>query len=366
MRLQALATELTRRGHRVRVVTTKPPRSIPVTPSEGEEILRWPVLRDRAGYVRGYVQYMSFDVPAFFRMLFGPAADVYVVEPPPTTGAIARVAAWLRRRPYVYYAADIWSDAAQMTGAASWVIGVVRRLETFALRGAADNLVVSDGVVKRIDELVPGASMTHVGHGVDTGLFTPHGPHVPQPADIVYVGTMSEWHGAGIAIDALARVMNDDPSLTAAFIGQGADKAALQAAAQTHGIADRVLFLPPVPAAEAAMWVRSARIALATLKPGQGYDFAVPTKLYAAMAVGTPVAYAGPEPLRALVAESRLGESSEFDAAEYAAAIRRLLDRSDGRPVTHLVEWAQRHVSASSVAQRGADATIRVPTGGES
>ncbi|MCS3441760.1 glycosyltransferase family 4 protein [Microbacterium phyllosphaerae] len=359
LRLQALTDELVRRGHDVRVITTRPPRWIPLEPSSGERISRWPVLRDRDGYVRGYLQYLSFDLPLAFRMLFGRRTDVYVVEPPPTTGAVARVLAWIRRRPYVYYAADIWSDAAHMTGAASWVIGAVRMVEKLALRHAADNLVVSEGVALRIEELVPGAAMTLVGHGVDTDLFSPVGDRVTAPSDVVYVGTMSEWHGAGVAIDALAIVMADDPSVTATFIGQGADRQSLKDTAARHGIADRVQFLPPLPAEEAAQWVRSARVALATLKPGAGYDFAVPTKLYAAMAVGTPVAFSGPEQLQALVTKERLGEAASFDAADYARAISAVLARSDGAPVEHLTDWAVRNVSARSVAGRAADAVSR-------
>ncbi|GAT72637.1 glycosyltransferase 4-like domain protein [Microbacterium sp. HM58-2] len=360
MRLQALATELVRRGCDVRVITTRPPRGIPVTPSAAEKIARWPVLRDRGGYVRGYLQYLSFDLPLALRVLLGRGTDVYVVEPPPTTGAVVRVAAWFRRRPYVYYAADIWSDAAHMTGASAWVIAAVRWVERFALRGAGDNLVVSDGVVARIEEIAPGAPMSSVGHGVDTELFSPDGPRTTDSSDIVYVGTMSEWHGAGVAIDALAIVMRENPAVSATFIGQGADKEALVAAAERHGIADRVRFLRPMPAEEAAMWVRSARVALATLKPGEGYDFAVPTKLYAAMAVGTPVAYSGPEPLRSLVRDDSLGESAAFEAEDYARAISALLARSDGTPIDHLVDWANRFVSARRVAERAADSVLRV------
>ncbi|MDO5500237.1 MAG: hypothetical protein Q4F67_11230 [Propionibacteriaceae bacterium] len=36
-----------------------------------------------------------------------------IVEPPPTTGLVVRVACALRRTPYVYYAADLWSVAAE-------------------------------------------------------------------------------------------------------------------------------------------------------------------------------------------------------------------------------------------------------------
>lgn len=358
LRLQALADELVRRGQVVRVLTTRPPRSTVTEGRTAENVVRWPVLRDRAGYVRGYLQYMSFDIPLFFRLIFGRRADVYVVEPPPTTGAVARIAAWVIRRPYVYYAADIWSDAAQMTGAARWVIGVVRRIERFALRGAATDLVVSDGVIARIESLAPGAKTSRVGHGVDTDLFTPSGPRLDDAPDIIYAGTMSEWHGARVAVDALAILMRSDPTASAVFIGQGSERDALEAHVQERGISDRVRFLPPMPPEEAAVWIRSARVALATLQPGKGYDFAVPTKLYAALAVGTPVAYCGPEPLRSSVAEEGLGASAGFDAEEYAAAIAALLRRSDGTPDPHLVDWAHRHVSARSVAARAADAVL--------
>lgn len=358
MRLQALAEELLRRGHRVTVLTTKPPKSVQLPTGAGEVIRRWPVLRDKSGYVRGYLQYLSYDVPLFFRVLFSARSDAYIVEPPPTTGAVMRVAAWLRRRPYIYYAADIWSDAAQMTGAADWVISAVRRVERFSLTGASENLVVSDGVIQRIESLAPRSSTINVGHGVDTDLFSSEGPGIDEPSDIVYVGTMSEWHGAHVAIDALAKVMQTDRTVTATFIGQGAEKEQLQAAVDTHGLSSRIRFLPPVPAEEAARWMRSARVALATLKPGAGYDFAVPTKMYAAMAIGTPVAYAGPQALRDVMAEDELGESAGFDAIEYAAAIQRLLARSDGQPVDHLIEWAHRSVSARAVAERAATAVV--------
>ncbi|WP_460799365.1 glycosyltransferase family 4 protein [Microbacterium sp. GXF0217] len=361
MRLQALVTELADRQCDVRVLTTKPPHWIPVPESRSNEtVVRWPVLRDRGGYVRGYLQYLSYDVPVFFRILFGRRADVYVIEPPPTTGTVARWAAWMRRRPYVYYAADIWSDAAHMTGAKTWVVNVVRLLEKYALNGARLNLVVSDGVVERIEELTPDAKMISVGHGVDTELFSPEGPRAEGVADIVYVGTMSEWHGASIAVEALAIVMRERPDLTAAFIGQGADKDRLADAAIRLGIADRVSFHAPVPAADAATWLRSARIALATLKPGQGYDFAVPTKLYAALSVGTPVAYAGPAPLAKLIREEQLGAASAYDIDEYAAAIRRLLETSDGSRQLRLTEWVKDRVSAAAVAARAAEGVLSV------
>ena len=107
---------------------------------------RFPVLRDRAGYVRGYVQYLSFDVPLFFRVLFGRRVHAIVAEPPPTTGFFVRLAAAIRRTPYIYYAADIWADGASQTGAPAWIVRVVKTIERFAMRGAKTVLSVSDSL----------------------------------------------------------------------------------------------------------------------------------------------------------------------------------------------------------------------------
>ena len=97
-RLQALVDGLRANGAEVSVVTTRPPKGSPAF-SPQYRLSRWPVLRDAGGNVRGYVQYMSFDVPAFFRLLFT-NADVVVSEPPPTTGVVVALSSALRRRPF--------------------------------------------------------------------------------------------------------------------------------------------------------------------------------------------------------------------------------------------------------------------------
>ena len=60
--------------------------------------------------MRGYVQYLSFDIPLFFRLLFA-RADLVVSEPPPTTGLVVAISlAGCADDPFVYYAADVWTD----------------------------------------------------------------------------------------------------------------------------------------------------------------------------------------------------------------------------------------------------------------
>src|SRR5688572_14823339 len=120
-RLGSLVQALERRGHTASVLTSRAPNAM----SSTHAVRRWPVLRDASGSVRGYLPYLSFDIPLFFRLLFGPRADIVVVEPPPTTGVAARIACWLRRTPYVYFSADVLSAAVKGIGANRFVVAAV-------------------------------------------------------------------------------------------------------------------------------------------------------------------------------------------------------------------------------------------------
>src|SRR5690606_19745606 len=193
-RLEQLVRALAGRSD-VDVLTVRAPGAH--IPPAGVRVRRWPVLRDRPGYVRGYPPYLSFDVPLLLRLLVARRPDVVVVEPPPTTGAVVRVAAALRRVPYVWYAADVWSDATTSTGAPTVVQRAVRALESWVLRGAATSLAVSEGVAARVEEL-GGRAVVTVGNGVDTAVFSPDGGTSAGPRTLVYAGTASEWQGAEV------------------------------------------------------------------------------------------------------------------------------------------------------------------------
>lgn len=355
-RLRALAEACAERADRVEVLTVNPPQGMSARPIPGIGISRFPVLRDKTGYVRGYVQYMSFDIPAFFRILFGPKHDLIVSEPPPTTGFFVKLAARLRRTPYAYYAADVWSDASESTGAPGPVVKFVRALEASAMGGAVRVLSVNEGVSSRVREIAPRANVVTVGNGVDTTVFTPEGESRGEDPFFIYSGTASEWQGAGIFIRAFAQIAAEHPSARIVFLGQGSDWPALQKLSEEL-VPGRVDFVPTVPPNEAAAWIRGARASLASIEPESGYDFAFPTKVFASWACGTPVIYAGLGPVRAFMAEQaeelQLGAALDFDAAAIAEAMRTTLDAGrSGQDRAELGEWAAQNVSLASVARR--------------
>lgn len=352
-RLRALARALRAAGARVTVLTTRPPAEYgDGVVDDGVEVRRAPVLRDRDGYVRGYLQYLSFDVPAFVRMLGLRGVDLVIHEPPPTTGLVTRVAAALRRRPYVSYAADIWSDAVASTTAPGLVQRVVRALEIGTWRRAAATLSVSAEVTERLAELGVTRGVTTIGNGVDTEVFAPDGDAVDLGHPyLLYAGTASEVHGAGIFLDAAERLIAERPDLRIVFVGQGADRADLERRAEALG-PGVVRFEPRVPSTEVARWTRGAVATLASVHP-DGYRLAMATKMFASVACGTPVVYAGEGPGREFAARPGVGWGVDYDADALAGAMRAALDAPrDPEARARLAEWARREVSLDAVGDR--------------
>ncbi|MGH3630340.1 MAG: glycosyltransferase family 4 protein [Sciscionella sp.] len=352
-RLRALADGLADAGHQVVVLTTRPPKNAVADMAADYGVRRWPVLRDAGGTVRGYVQYASYDLPLLVRLMFR-SADAVVSEPPPTTGLVTAAVCCMRRTPFFYYAADIWSDALAATETPKSIITVMRAIERFVLGRARGVIAVSDGVAERVAELgSPRQRIEVVPNGVDTSVFHPTEPvHVTGGRYFSYTGTMSEWQGADVFIRALQIVLKTHPDVRLKFFGQGSAEPELRRLAERL-TPHNVDFGGVVPPTEAAGWLSGAIGALVSIVPGQGYDFAKPTKIYAAAACGTPVLFAGVGDSAALVQNQRLGLVAEYSPEDVARQLLAMLenDQVEGQ---HLVDWVKNNASLATTGRLAA------------
>lgn len=363
-REEALVLALEAAGCEVTVLTTRPPRRV-TGADRARHVSRFPVKRDHQGQVRGYASYMSFDVPLALRLLLRRRPDVIVAEPPPTTGLVATVLGVLRGVPTVFYAADVWSDAtASVEGVPGPVQAAVRLMETLTWRRASRVLTISAGVDDRVAALIGRRpSLTMVGNGIDTEAFTTEGPASPEPGRyFVYAGTVSEWQGADVFVDAFAAVRARHPDVRLLFFSEGTGKEELARRVAERGI-EGVEFRGRLAPRDVSRVLRGAVAGLSSITPGQGYEFALPTKIYAATASGTPILHAGTGAAADLVDGAGLGWATAYDAPAVSSAMLAALD-ADARPDgAHLRRWTLDHASLQTAAQRAARAVIEAGRG---
>lgn len=338
-RLDAATRALVRDRARVRVLTTKyAPRSYEARgthragQAENPRISRWPVLRDRAGYIRGYLPYLSFDLPLFFRLLFGARPEVVLVEPPPTTGLVVKFACAIRRVPYVWYAADVWSDATRATGAPRIVSALVESAERSVLRGASGVIAVSDGVAQRVRTL-GGRNVKTIPNGVDTDVYRlSHAPLESKSVArdqisgryLIYAGTASEWQGAEIFAEALEGLLESESDLQLVYLGQGSrwEKiGSLSASINQRLNRTAILQIDQQSPEDVARLLQKAEFSLVSLVPGKGYDFAYPTKTLASLACGTPVIFSGTGPAARDIVECDLGYVADYTSESIATTV---------------------------------------------
>ncbi|MBK0332163.1 glycosyltransferase family 4 protein [Brachybacterium sp. MASK1Z-5] len=361
-REEALVRALEESGAEVTVLTTRPPRGV-TGRDRVRHVSRFPVKRDHQQQVRGYLCYMSFDVPLALRLLLRRRPDVIIAEPPPTTGLVATVLGVLRRVPTVFYAADVWSDATEsVEGVPAPIRAAVRLMETTSWKRAAKVLTISPGVDDRVAALIgPRPSLTMVGNGIDTDTFTPEGPQpveeTSQGPYFVYGGTVSEWQGADVFVEAFARVRAERPDARLLFFSEGSGKEALARKVAEEGI-EGVEFRGRLAPADMSRVLRGAVAGLSSITPGLGYEFALPTKIYAATASGTPVIHAGEGAAFERVRDADLGWASAYDPAAVAASMLAALAGEERPTSEHLRSWTLENASLQGAAERAAEAVL--------
>ena len=349
----SFAKALSSGGYDVTVLTTKAPGH--ATYSDGDlDVRRWPALRDKDGYIKGVVQYLSFDIPLFFRLLFHrPKPDVVLLEPPPTTAMIVRAVCWLRRIPYVYHVADLWSEAVTDDDAGKLVQKLLRAGEIWALKGASVLMSAYPGMTGGLRGLGIDKNVETIGLGVDTDVYKPEGQvkeNLPAKKVLLYAGTASHVHGAEIFVDAFNLIKDDFPEVGLVFVGQGTSFDWLEEQAKKSQ--GRITVLPKVSSAEAASWLRSAVASLASVNPDV-YSFAFPTKAYSAAASGVPVIYTGAETAGKVIQDNGLGCFAEYDSNSVAEAMRQILSEDEDKRLSrkkYLRKWAMDNVALSAIA----------------
>lgn len=202
-----------------------------------------------------------------------------------------------------------------------------RRLILEAVRQAGAVVAVSAALRERL--VAHGVDPAHVQvlrNGVDTEIFRPIARAdaratlaLPTGPVIAVVGNLVPEKGVDLVLDAVAAL----PDATVVIVGDGPERARLEAQAHALGIAERVRFLAVRPQRELAK-VYSAADVLVLASSREGW----PNVLLEAMACGTPVVATAVGGVQEIVTSRVAGRVvAERSGAALADALREVLAR---------------------------------------
>jgi glycosyltransferase involved in cell wall biosynthesis len=323
-----LARYLVECGHRVTVITSpvsyltgqsQRARSAWIErdcPEDGIEILRTYTYRAfHRSFFHRLISFFSFMFSSFIAGLGVRQVDlVWGTSPPIFQSVTAWLLARLKRAPFLLEVRDLWPAFAIGIGVLHnpLLIRASLWLERFLYRRADRVMVNSPGFIEHVTQR--GARWVElVPNGADPNMFDPEadgaafrGQHCLDGKFLVlYAGAHGMSNDLEVVLNA-ARQLQQQSKVRFVLVGDGKEKAALQARANQLGI-DNVLFLPPVPKNGMAEVLAAADACLAILKPLDLYKTTYPNKVFDYMAAGRPVVLAIDGVIRSVVEAADAG-----------------------------------------------------------
>ena len=351
--MTAIAAELARMGHEIRVVTSLPwyrqhrveagwrGRLVRTDPADGgvsiTRVHPFPTAKGTiAARAAGFAGFTALASGAAFASRARPDA-VLAMSPPITLG----VAGWsLARRwrvPFVFNVQDIFPDAAVDSGAVRGrrLIAVAHRLERFIYERADAVTVLSEDMRANVATKLGAGHRTLVRvipNFCDTDRIRPRSHSTAYRAEhglgsrivVMYAGNVGFSQPLDLVVSA-ARSYRHRDDVVFVVNGEGSARAALEASAADL---PNVVFTDYQPAERLDEVLASADFHVIVLRKGLARA-SVPSKLYSILAAGRPVVASvdpGTEVTRVLDA-ARCGVAvAPEDPDEFISAVGSLLD----------------------------------------
>jgi glycosyltransferase involved in cell wall biosynthesis len=331
-RLSYLSRSLAEHGHDVTVLTALPnyPEGKIFDGYRGRvfmeermgrlRVLRvWCYARQSKAMSQRMVNYFSFMLASL--LLGTPRVgrpDVMLVDSPPLfLGLSALLMKWILGAKFVFNVADLWPEAAVAMGAIQnrLVVKAATALEEMIYRHS--DLIT--GATQPVVPLTNGAELADLeAERYDrTALrssWAGEGKFV-----VGYAGLHGLAHRLETVLEAAARVASN-PDIVFLFFGDGCEKAAIVEKAQKLGL-QNVKFYPPQPKDQIGHVISSFDVALVPLRDLVLFRGYLPSKMFEAMGLGTPVICSVPVPgeAQAIINESGGGIVTRAENSEEMA-----------------------------------------------
>jgi putative colanic acid biosynthesis glycosyltransferase WcaI len=282
--------------------------------------------------VLNYLSYVALSVP---RAFFVRCDVVLAMTDPPFEGIVGAFVAMLKGKPFVYNIRDLYPDMA--LGGSIVAPGLLARvwemLHRWALRRATRLIVLGEDMKARIvAKGVPAERVAIVRDGVEIAAVSSAPPELDSEVIsairsgfrfvLLHAGNLG-FYGAWQTLLAAARELEGD-AVGLVFVGDGAQRASLEAAAARS---TNVRFLPFFPPGKIASVLAAGDAHVITIKRGLE-GVVVPSKMYGILAAGRPIVALASQQTDAASLGARYGFGVAADPdnpAELVAVVRALL-----------------------------------------
>ncbi len=256
----------------------------------------------------------------------GPPAVVLGSSPQPFAALVGRLLARRYRARFVYEVRDLWPRTLVELGRTSrWnpVVLLFGWIERHCLRHADQVVTLLPGSV---DYLVAhGAQrerVTWVPNGVDLAMAGPVRARTAHTGCVfLYAGAIGVANGLDRLLDAAALLASRSPTIRIEIMGEGPERAALEAGARSRGLGN-VRFRSPVPKAQVHAVLAEADGFLMILMDSPVFALGIsPNKLFDYLAAGRPVVFAVNTPIDPVAAAGAGVRADPANPESLAAAM---------------------------------------------
>ena len=309
---------------------------------DGVHVIRlWSYITANAGFAKRILDLASFTASSVLQSCRFPKFDVIVASSPPLFVAIAGyMISRVWRRPWIFELRDLWPASIEAVGLANKTpMRILEKVELFLYRKANRIISLTDAFRDNLIERgISPDKIDIVTNGVDTEMFNP--ARVKEDIRktlgiarddflVAYFGTTGMAHGLETKLEA-AQLCRENSRIKFLIMGDGAERKTLELKSQEMG-SGNVLFRDSVPHEEMPDYFAALDMFLVHLKPHPVFKTVIPSKIFEAMAMGTPILCALEGEGARVVAESGAGICiPSGDPVKMAHEILRLSQNSAG------------------------------------
>jgi glycosyltransferase involved in cell wall biosynthesis len=264
----------------------------------GIEVIRvWSYITSNDGFIKRTLDYFSFAVTSFLAGLFRKMDVIVATSPQFFTTWSGWALSKVKRTPWVFELRDLWPESIKTVGALDdgFIYRMLEKIELFLYRSADLVVPVTDafkenlmdrGIDPEKQVVIPNGSNLELFSGESINGSIRQEMRLENKFIIGYIGTHGLAHNLDFILDCVDEIGNEEFHFL--FIGDGAEKENLVAQAKEKNIKN-VTFVDPVPKEQVPDYLASVDVSLVPLKKSDTFKTVIPSKIFEAAAMDTPV-----------------------------------------------------------------------------